>query len=188
MSNSEKANPMTVEQQESPALAALGFLSPREAMAAPRLAIARMSEAAALLAESVAPVAPAPSLKGRLLARVADFQLLKPVADVRRDEDNWVHSGMPGIDIKQLFKEASTGRNTYLVRMEPGARMAPHHHGDIEQCLVVKGDIRWGNLVFEEGDFMVMGKDTAHPEVHTVNGVIMLIISGHNEFEHAHAT
>src|SRR5690348_1980209 len=134
MRNQNKKGPISVEEQESAALAALGFLSPREAMAAPRLAIARMSEAAALLAESVEPVAPAPSLKGRLLSRVADFELLKPVADVRRDENTWVHSGMPGIDIKPLFKEASTGRNTYLVRMEPGARMAPHHHGDIEQC------------------------------------------------------
>jgi len=183
MNNSKKGASLTVEQQENAALAALGFLSPREAMAAPRVAIAQMSEAAALLAETVAPVAPPPALKGRLLSIVADFELLKPVADVRRDENTWVHTGMPGIDIKPLFKEASTGRNTYLVRMEPGARMAPHHHGDIEQCLVVKGDIRWGNLVFEEGDFMVMGKDTAHPEVHTVNGVIMLIISGHNEFQ-----
>jgi anti-sigma factor ChrR (cupin superfamily) len=188
MNHSKKGAPLTVEQQESAALAALGFLSPGEAMATPRMAIVHMSEAAALLAESVAPMAPAPSLKGRLLSRVADFELLKPVADVRRDENTWVHSGMPGIDIKPLFKESATGRNTYLVRMEPGARMAPHHHGDIEQCLVVKGDVRWGSLVFEEGDFMVMGKDTAHPEVHTVNGVIMLIISGHNEFHLANAT
>ena len=184
MSNMNKGVPITVEQQESAALAALGCLSPREAMAAPRQTIAQMSEAAALLAESVAPVAPAPSLKARLLARVADFEVLKPLADIRHNENTWVHSGMPGIDIKPLFKEATTGRNTYLVRMEPGARMAPHRHGDIEQCLVVKGDIRWGNLVFEEGDFMVMGKDTAHPEVYTVNGVIMLIIAGHNEFSH----
>src|SRR5207248_6899128 len=144
----KESAPQEIAHLESAALAALGFLSPREAMAAPRLAIAKMTEAAALLGERVAPVAPKPSLKGRLLGIVADFELLKPVADVRRDENTWVHSGMPGIDIKPLFKEAATGRNTYLVRMEPGARMAPHHHGDIEQCLVVKGDVRWGNLVF----------------------------------------
>src|SRR4051794_28577045 len=132
MSTVKKGAPMTVEVQESAALATLGFLSPREAMATPRHAIVQMGEAAALLAEAVAPVAPAPLLKDRLLARVADFEVLKPLADVRRDENTWFHSGMPGIDIKPLFKEASTGRNTYLVRMEPGARMAPHHHGDIE--------------------------------------------------------
>src|SRR5436190_14254803 len=114
MSNPKKdapirLNPQEIVQQESAALAALGFLSPREAMAAPRLAIAKMTEAAALMAESVAPVAPKPSLKGRLLACVADFELLKPVADVRRDENTWVHTGMPGIDVKPLFKEASTG-------------------------------------------------------------------------------
>jgi anti-sigma factor ChrR (cupin superfamily) len=181
-----KRIPLTPEQEESAALAALGLLSPRDAMAAPRPAITEMSEAAALLAESLVPIPPAPSVRDRLLATVADYQILKPIADVRRNENNWVHTGMPGIDVKTLFKESSTGRTTYLVRMEPGARMSPHHHGDVEQCLVVKGDVRWGNLVFEEGDFMVMGKDTAHPEVHTVNGTIMLIIAGHNEFQHAH--
>src|SRR5258708_7508670 len=98
MNNLKKGAPFTVEQQENAALAALGFLSPREAMATPRIAIVQMSEAAALLGESVAPVASAPSLKGRLLSRVADFELLKPVADVRRDENTWVHTGMPGID------------------------------------------------------------------------------------------
>jgi anti-sigma factor ChrR (cupin superfamily) len=172
------------DQHDNAALAALGLLSPREAMSVPRRAIAEMTEAVALVAESVAPVPPAARVKNRLMAAVADYELLKPIADVRRNENTWVHSGMPGIDVKTLFKEPATGRSTYLVRMEPGARMAAHRHGDIEQCLVVKGDVRWGSLVFEEGDFMVMGKDTAHPEVHTVNGTIMLIVAGHNEFEH----
>ena len=184
MSDPQKDLP-PAEQQENAALAALGLDSAREAMATPRQAIGEMTEAAALLGESVAPVPPAASLKARLMNRVADYELLKPIADVRRDENTWVHTGMDGIDTKLLFREKSTGRTTYLVRMAPGARMAPHHHGDVEQCLVIQGDIRWGSLVFEEGDFMVMGKDTAHPEVHTVNGVVMLIISGHNEFQRA---
>src|SRR5215467_3375648 len=105
MSNPKTLAALTEEQQENAALAALGFLSPREAMAAPRFAIAHMSEAAALLAESVPPVAPAPSVRDRLLSRVAGFEQLKPVADIRRDENTWIHSGLPGVDIKTLFRE-----------------------------------------------------------------------------------
>jgi anti-sigma factor ChrR (cupin superfamily) len=185
MSDRRKNLPPAVDQQENAALAALGLLSPREAMAAPLETIGEMTESAALLGESAAPVPPPPAIQSRLMARIADYELLKPIADIRRDENTWRHTGMDGIDIKMLFHEKSTGRSTYLVRMTPGARMAPHHHGDVEQCLVIEGDIRWGNLVFEAGDFMVMGKDTAHPEVHTVNGVTMLIIAGRNEFQHA---
>jgi anti-sigma factor ChrR (cupin superfamily) len=96
---------------------------------------------------------------------LAQFEQLRPVADVRRNEEYWVNSGVPGIDIKQLFQEKETGRSTYLVRMEPGKRLPAHYHPDAEQCLVLKGDIAWGDIVYEEGDFIVMGKGTHHPEI-----------------------
>ena len=185
MSDARKTAGLTEEQQEAAALAALGFLAAREAMSVPRPAIARMEEAAALFAESVAPLAPPPSLRDRLLARIGAFEQLKPVADVRRDENTWIQSGIPGVDIKTLFRESALGRSTYLVRMEPGARLPGHHHGDLEQCLVLEGDIRWGDLAYEAGDFVVMGKDTDHPEIYTVNGNLLLLIAGHNEFHHA---
>jgi hypothetical protein len=174
---------MTDEQAEIAALAALGFLPPREAITAPRRAIVQMQEAAALLAEAVPPVAPAPLLRDRLLTRIAAFEQLRPIADVRRDEDTWIHSGMPGIDIKTLFQEPAISRSTYLVRMQPGARLPGHRHGDIEQCLVLEGDIRWGDLAYEKGDFVVMDKGTEHPEIYTVHGNVLLLIAGHNEFQ-----
>jgi anti-sigma factor ChrR (cupin superfamily) len=173
---------LTEEQQETAALAALGVLPPREAMAAPRRAIGQMEEAAALLAESIEIVTPPAGLRDRLLGRIAAFEQLKPVADVRADENTWVRSGMPGVDIKTLFKEPGLGRTTYLVRMAPGARLPAHKHGDIEQCLMIEGDIWWGDIAYRKGDFMAMGKDSEHPEVYTVGGNVMLLIAGHNEF------
>ena len=173
----------TVEQQERAAMAALDLAPPSEAASVPQDLVADMRQAAWLLAESLTPVPPGPALKSRLLSRVAQFEQLRPVADVRRNEEYWVNSGVPGIDIKQLFKEKETGRSTYLVRMEPGKRLPAHYHHDAEQCLVLKGDIAWGDIVYEEGDFIVMGKGTHHPEIHTVNGNLLLLISGHNEFE-----
>jgi anti-sigma factor ChrR (cupin superfamily) len=175
----------TVEQQETAALAALDLASPAEAAAVPRQLVAEMREAAWLLAESLAPVPPTPALKTRLLARVAQFEQLKPLADVRRNEDHWVNGGMPGVEIKQLFLEAETGRSTYLLRMQPGVRIPAHFHHDTEQCLVLKGDIGWGDLVYEEGDFIVMGKGTKHPEIRTVHGNLLLLMSGRNDFDAA---
>jgi hypothetical protein len=43
-------------------------------------------------------------------------------------------------------------------------------------------DIRWGELFSRAGDFMVMGKDTTHPQVHTVGGNILLPAASHNEY------
>ena len=183
MSKPKNPGPASVEQQELAALAALDLASPTDVAGAPKRLVKELREAAWLVGESVAPAAPAASLKNRLMTRVAQFEELRPVADVRRNEEYWVNSGVPGIDIKQLFKEAETGRSTYLVRMEPGKRLPAHYHHDAEQCLVLKGDIAWGDIVYEEGDFVVMGKGTHHPEIHTVNGNLLLLISGHNEFE-----
>ena len=174
----------TIEQQETAALAALDLASPSEAASVPRELAAEMREAAWLLAESLTPMAPAPSLKSRVLARVAQFEQLKPLADVRRNDDHWVSAGLPGIETKPLFQEDATGRSTYLVRMQPGVRVPAHYHHDAEQCLVLKGDICWGDLAYEEGDFVVMGKGTRHPETHTVNGNLLLFMSGRLEFDH----
>jgi anti-sigma factor ChrR (cupin superfamily) len=183
--NSPSLHSPTLEQQESAALAALDLASPSEAASAPRQLVNGMRAAAWLLAEGVPPATPSASLKSRLLARVAQYEQLKPLADVRRNEEHWVSIGTPGVDIKPLFKEDATGRSTYLVRMQPGSHLAAHRHHDAEQCLVLKGDIRWGDLVYEEGDFVVMGTGTEHPEIHTVGGTLMLIVSGRNELLHA---
>ena len=110
---------------------------------------------------------------------MAQFEQLKPLADVRRNEEHWVSAGVPGADIKQLFHEGESGRSTYLLRMQPGVSLPAHFHNDTEQCLVLKGDIGWGDLVYEEGDFIVMGKGTKHPEIRTINGNLLLLISGH---------
>lgn len=182
MSNPKNLKDLTEEQQDASALAALGFLPPHEAIALPRGAIAEMEEAATCLAEAVTPEAPASELRQRLLKRVAAFEGLRPVADVRRDENTWSRLGIPGVAVKTLFQEPHLRRSTYLVRMEPGARLPAHVHGDTEQCLVLEGDIRWGDLAYEKGDFVAMGKGTEHPELHTVNGNLLLLIAGHNEF------
>ena len=173
----------TVEQQERAAMAALDLATPSEAASVPQDLVADMRQAAWLLAESLTPVPPGPALKSRLLSRVAQFEQLKPLADVRRNEEHWVGAGMPGVDIKQLFREDESGRSTYLLRMQPGVSLPAHFHHDTEQCLVLKGDIGWGDLVYEEGDFIVMGKDTKHPEIRTINGNLLLLISGRTEFD-----
>jgi anti-sigma factor ChrR (cupin superfamily) len=144
-----------------------------------------MTETALLLAESVDPVAPAPGLKGRLLARVAQFEQLKPAADIRRDEGEWVATEVPGVAIKQLFADTSKRTSTLLMRMDPGVRYPAHNHHGAEQCLVLKGDVRWGDLVYEEGDFLVMGKGSHHPEITSVHGNLLLLVSGGLEFVHA---
>ena len=144
------------------------------------------AEAAALLGEGVAAVRPAASVKSRLMSRVAAYQQVKPIADVRRNEPMWMPFGAPGVDVKPLFTDEATGRTTVLLRMAAGTRLPAHHHHDVEQCLILKGDVRFGELLYEEGDFVVMGEGTTHPEIHTVGGTTLLLVAGRTEFlQHA---
>jgi len=181
-------NPVTwpVEQEEAAALAALDLAPDLPQGHAPRELVTALRETAALFVESaIAPVPPPVSLKDRLMSRVADYQTLKPIADVRPHDGAWLSAGVPGVDIKTLFRDKANGRTTMLVRMQPGARLPSHHHHDDEQCLVVRGDVRWRDIVYEEGDFVVMGRDSDHPEIHSVNGNLLLLIAGRNEYIHA---
>jgi len=173
------------DHEGTAALVALGLLKPGQATGVRRPEVRKMEEAVASLVAAVRPVLPRPSVKDRLMSRVAAYEELRPLADVRRNEGGWASAGIPGVDTRQLFRDQATGQTTYLVRMEPGAKFPAHSHGDTEQCLVLEGDIRWGQMVYEKGDFVVMGKDSTHPEIWSETGNLLLIVSGHNEFAHA---
>jgi anti-sigma factor ChrR (cupin superfamily) len=134
------------------------------------------------IAGSVEPAPPPSELKRRLLARVAAYETLMPLADVRSDESDWVYAGAPGVEMRSLFRDKATGRSTVLVRMQPGVKFPAHFHHDDEQCLVLEGDIGWGELVYRKGDFVVMGRATTHPEIQTTEGNLLLLVTGKNEF------
>ena len=184
MSTRENGAPEVI-LEELAAMSAFGMLSVAERRNVPRDLLQEMTEAAALLAEIPEPVAPAPSVRGRLMQTVADYESVRPLADVRVHDDTWMDSGLPGVDLKILFRDKKLRRTTMLLRMAPGSSLPAHHHHDDEQCLVVSGDVRWGDLVYREGDFVVMGNDTRHPVVSTVGGNILLLVAGHNAYEQA---
>lgn len=185
MVESELDQASRAEIEASAALAALGMLTPREASAIRPREVRRMEEAVASLVAAVAPAHPRPSARDRLMARVAAYEELRPLADVRRNEGGWLSAGFPGVDVRPLFRDRTSGQSTVLIRMEPGAKLPTHSHGANEQCFVLEGDIRWGEVAYEAGDFVVMAKDTTHPELLSSNGNLLLIISGHNEYAHA---
>lgn len=179
--------PLTPEQQEE--LAAIQALSLAEEVQfrLPKDRVAAFREAAAAaIASYVKPAAPPPSLRDRLMKRVANFEAQKPVADVRAYDDGWRPSGVEGVDLKLLFRDQQADRTTVLVRMAPGARYPVHRHDDDEQCLVIKGDVRWRDQVYREGDFVVTARNSTHPQLWSEGGNLLLIVAGHNEFVSEH--
>lgn len=176
------------EEAEEISLAALEFLSPSEVAALPRELVDAEREAAALLAAGVPAVTPPPGLRDRLMNRVAAYQGLKPASEVRTFDGGWRTTGLPGIDFKPLYHDKKSGMFTQLVRMEPGAQYPRHLHHDDEQCLVIEGDVYWGEARYLQGDFVTTKAGAVHPTLETERGNVLLIISGHNEFVHEPAS
>lgn len=178
-----KPKQMTADElAEQVSLAALDILSPSELAAIPRHLIDEEREVAALFGQQVRLVTPPPHLRARLMQRLADHQQLQPAAEVRTYDGGWRTTGLPGIDFKPLYHDKKAGLYTQLVRMEPGARYPKHIHFDDEQCLVLEGDVRWGEARYQRGDFVTTRSGAVHPVLETEHGNVLLIISGHNEF------
>ena len=126
------------------------------------------------MAAMVTPVAPAASLKDRLMARLAPEPAGAEVPGmvlVRGGETGWRRGPAPGTRVKFL-----KDRSTLLLEMDAGAVVPPHDHDHAaEQCLVVSGTVRSGALQMAAGDYIFMPKGSHHDALETDDGCLLLI-------------
>lgn len=131
------------------------------------------------LAEAAAqPVAPPPGLRPRLMQEIRSG----PKSELRKGGARWRPTEFPGVSFCPLHHDRQTGLRTFYLRMEPGANIPGHRHGADEQCLVMSGDLSWGGRTYGAGDFFVTGQGSDHPVSTTVEGNLLLIIAGDNEY------
>lgn len=174
------------ELRDEAALYALDLLSPGERAAfEQRLSssqvlrdeLGTLRETAASLAEWIPTQRPRKAARARLLARVhVQSAPASGLHDLRAEEGAWEPTGIPGVVGKQLRHDPASGLSTFLVRMERGASYPAHHHSLAEQCLVLSGDLRCGEGVYGQGDFLWAEEGSEHPALHTVEGNLLLIV------------
>ncbi len=182
------------ETNELAALYVMGALSGSELDAFERLLAAgdplatAEVEALQLAMEQVAlaaPVpAPRPNIKDRLMAgairsKLQGFEEPEPGVHVLRSGNGqWRETGYPGVSTKILHLEKATRMATTILRLEPGAQYPPHHHTQLEQCLVISGDVRLGNNIhIFAGDYEKALAGTDHGFLTSDTGCELLIIS-----------
>jgi len=98
---------------------------------------------------------------------------------IRKGEGQWQQM-MPGVMIKQLHSDPSTGVTTSLVRMAPGTALPRHSHEGTEQVLVLEGDCRINAEELGPGDFHYAEPGSIHDTTYTRNGTLLLLIAGAN--------
>ena len=94
---------------------------------------------------------------------------------VRADEGAWERLSR-GIERKILHK-TPTGRCTYLIRGQPGARLPEHDHDDDEEIYVLQGDLTIGSLTLRAGDYHLARRGHHHPVATSQNGCLLLVTS-----------
>lgn len=133
--------------------------------------------AADLLAENVPQVAPPPSLRERLLGRVAKPARESGLHVLRASEGKWRPTPFPGVTYKTLHLDRETMMMTSLLRLEPGAFFPKHHHNALEQCLVIEGDVRQDDVIMGVGDYSTFEANRDHSRITTERGCVLLLIS-----------
>ncbi len=117
-------------------------------------------------------VEPPAGLRERVLAeaRGKSFTLLAEA------ERAWLPAGVPGVELCQLWLDAPNERQTILIRMEAGSTLPHHEHGGTEECYVITGDLRDGDLLLGAGDYIRFERATRH-KVFSPTGCLLLVNS-----------
>jgi anti-sigma factor ChrR (cupin superfamily) len=148
-------------------------------------------------------VAPAPALKTRLFERIraprptegrvggesTETSKTQPwkswpagaapggFAFVPSQSADWEKTDIEGIETRRLFADPANDRVTMLVRMAPGTSYPGHVHGGPEDCYVLEGDLRVGELTMRKGDFQRAEKGSRHVRQSTEGGCVLLLVS-----------
>lgn len=96
---------------------------------------------------------------------------------LRAGEGQWRPTDDAGVTFKLLFADEGRGTVTTLVRMSPGSRIRSHRHLGVEQCLVLEGDVRSGEIAMRAGDFNCSLPGSVHDELVSDGGALLLLVS-----------
>ena len=135
-----------------------------------------LTEAASMLAFEAPPSVPPTQLRERVLAATTVPALPPASHIVRAGHGEWQDVGS-GVHVKQLFFDPVQNMATTLVRMEPGASYAAHRHAAHEQCFVLEGGIRFGELEVGVGDYLCAFEGSSHEAALSPQGCLLLIVA-----------
>ena len=93
------------------------------------------------------------------------------------DKGSWIEVA-PLMEKKMLRVDADTGVESYLLRLHPGCTSPRHLHETDELCLVMDGEITFGDIHLETGDYHFAKKGSWHEDVSTSRGALLFLQTG----------
>ncbi|MGB5833887.1 MAG: cupin domain-containing protein [Thiohalocapsa sp.] len=147
------------------------------------------ADLAQLLAERQAPSELEPAVAKRLKARIlrdavgqtggakepaerSAVDLAQGLFTLRADDGRW-ESLTPKVEIKVLRQDENS--RSYLLRLHPGAVLPPHEHPIDEECYVLEGEVRFGQVVVQAGDYHLAPAGAPHGLMRSRTGALLLL-------------
>jgi quercetin dioxygenase-like cupin family protein len=154
-----------------------------------RAEVAHLYDAAVEIALTTLGEAPSPHVRADLLAKIAapsNHTVTRGVArsnhTVMAGDGEWVQTPLPGVRMKILALDRARNRVTMLVRGEPGATYPAHRHTGPEECYVIRGSVVVEGQLLRAGDFHHAESDSDHQELHTEEGVEVLLVAAASDY------
>ena len=126
------------------------------------------------LAEAIVPMEPnserAAAMRARLLDRIRDNG--PRFVTVRSADGSWEPLA-PKVAVKMLDDDGAM--QSFLLRLDPDARLPAHDHPDDESCLVLEGSVRFGEVEVSAGDYHVAPAGSTHGDVVSATGALLFI-------------
>ena len=114
----------------------------------------------------------------KILSRIDEAGMHLPGTATKRAVDAEWQQHSDGIVFRVLKVDEARGRQTLLVKMQPGAVYETHPHDIDEECLVIEGDLQFGDLVLRAGDYHLAAAGTHHPNGTTTAGCLLHVVVG----------
>lgn len=80
-----------------------------------------------------------------------------------------------GVDVSVLWQSPALKRQSVLIRMAPNVHYDSHEHADDEECLVIEGDLQFGELKLGAGDYHFAPKGRTHPPAYSRGGCLLFV-------------
>ena len=111
----------------------------------------------------------AATIRARLSRRIVATRALMTIHPT---EGEW-QPFSPKVSIKILRRDVHT--QSYLMRLEPGAVVLPHVHDQDEECMVLEGEVRIGQVIVRQGAYHLAPRGLAHEPIHSEHGALLFL-------------
>jgi quercetin dioxygenase-like cupin family protein len=113
------------------------------------------------------------ALKSRILARATQPPAAPGIITIPASDEGWIEA-LPKIRIKRVYTDGTA--ESYLVRLEPGARAPAHDHPGDEECIVLEGSVRYaGGSTLKAGDYEAVQAGAHHSELISDTGALVFL-------------